>query len=397
MNRSTQVKKIMFSAGELSGDEHGAALLKNLKSLLPENEFFGMGGRNLRREGLEVVVDAERSGSIMGITEIITGLGRIFQSWQTMKELLRVRQPDLLIIINYSEFNLRLARIAKSLSIKVVFYIPPQVWAWRSGRVKVMNQLCDLIVTIFPFEKKFYHERGCDKVAYVGHPFVNQFQAQAIDQNERAQLRQELGFSPEQKLVLLFPGSRRKEIAAHFDFVLDTFRLVQAENAECQGLLVSARKEWVEEFRARIPSDLRITVTHGDSQKLLQIGEVGLIKSGTSNLQATFSKLPFVMYYRPTRGTAIFIRRFVKGVSQYSIVNILRPNTVPEIVGEYLDPTQTAKHLLDLVSQGPQRQQMLESFDEIIKSLSGADERAEFVGLDSASKRTAQLVKQLLT
>jgi len=395
--KETINRKIMFSAGELSGDEHGAALLKDLKGLLPKSEFFGMGGRNLRREGLEIIVDAERSGSIMGITEIVSGLGKILHSWKTMKELLKIRQPDLLIIINYSEFNLRLARVAKALSIKVLFYIPPQVWAWRAGRVKVMNQVCDLIVTIFPFEKKFYHELGCDKVVYVGHPFVNQFQAQAIDQAERTQLRQELGFTANQKLVLLFPGSRRKEIAAHFDFVLDTFRQVQAVNAECQGLLVSARKEWVEEFRARIPSDLRITVTHGDSQKLLQIGEVGLIKSGTSNLQATFSKLPFVMYYRPTRGTGLFIRCFVKGVSQYSIVNILRPNTVPEIVGEDLSPNQTAQHIRELVTEGPQRQQMLSGFQEIIKSLSGADERPLFVGLDSASMRTAKLVQELLT
>lgn len=386
----------MISAGELSGDEHGAALLRDLRSLLPQAEFFGMGARNLRQEGLEIVVDAERSGSIMGITEILGGIGKILNSWRTMKALLQVRKPDLLVIINYSEFNLRLARVAKALAVKVVFYIPPQVWAWRPGRITVMNEVCDLIVTIFPFEKKFYQERGCDKVVYVGHPFVNQFEKQRIDHTERYALRSHLGIGQSETLVLLFPGSRRKEITAHFDFVVETFRKIQCENSSCHGLLVSARKDWEDDFRSRIPKDLKITVTSGDSQKLLQIGDIGLIKSGTSNLQATFSKLPFIMYYRPTRGTAWFIRTFVNGVSQYSIVNILRPDTVPEIVGETLSPVEASQSLLKLIDDGEERIEMLAGFNEIIQSLSGADDRQDFLGTSAASMRTAILIKNLL-
>jgi lipid-A-disaccharide synthase len=388
--------KIMFSAGELSGDEHGAALLSELQKIYPQAEFFGMGARNLRTQGLEILVDAEKSGSVMGLSEILGGAGKILSSWKIMKAILAERKPDLLIIINYSEFNLRLAKVAKSLGVKVLFYIPPQVWAWRPWRVKTINQHCDLVATIFPFEKEFYAKRGSTKVVYVGHPFANLFKQNKISATEREKIRANLGIKEGQRLVLLFPGSRRKELSAHLDFVFETFKLVYNQQENCQGVLVSAHQDWVNELNLKVPSDLPIKVVHGDSLKLLQSGDSGLIKSGTSNLQAVFSNLPFVMYYRPARLTAFFIRRFVKGISQYSIVNILRANTVPEIVGEVLSPSQAASQLMLLTSETKEREEMLDNFQTIINSLSGADNIEEFSGCTSASLRTAILVGKLI-
>lgn len=388
--------QVMISAGELSGDEHGARLLEDIRQIYPDGRFFGMGGRNLRAGAMEICVDIERTGTVMGFTEILGGLKGIRSSWKTMTALLAERRPDLLLIINYSEFNLRLARFAKKLGIKVLFYIPPQVWAWRPGRVKEIDRVCDLVATIFPFEKAFYATRGCHKVCSVGHPFVTQFENHRISSQEREQIRVRLGIDSSRPLVLLFPGSRRKEILAHLDFVLQSFRELKAKQDNVQGLLVSANDKWISQFTSQIPADLPITVTSGDSLKLLQAGDIGLIKSGTSNLQATFAGLPFVMFYRPSRVSAFIIRRLVKGISQYSIVNILRPGTVPEVVGEILSPVTAADELSKLVGDTQPRRDMMQRFREVIDSLSQSDPLELFQGCTTASQRTARLVQGLI-
>lgn len=388
--------RIMFSAGELSGDEHGARLLKELQRIYPQGEFFGMGGRNLRAAGLEISVDAEKSASVMGVSEIFGGLRKILASWKSMTSLFDSRKPEVLVIINYSEFNLRLARAARKRGVKVIFYIPPQVWAWRPGRVKEIDAVCDIVATIFPFEKQFYAERGCNRVTFVGHPFAAHFEHHRLSAEERAKMREELGLSEKHPIMLLFPGSRKKEILAHLSFVFNSFGELVKKRPDVQGVLVSASESWVEDLSERIPQGMPIKVVSGDSLKLLQIGDAGLIKSGTSNLQAAFARLPFIMFYRPSPLTAFFIRRIVRGIKQFSIVNILRPDTVPEIVGENLDLDEAVRSMREILSDGRPRRAMIAAFDEIIEQLSGADDLPLFAGCKTASERTARLVQSLI-
>jgi len=281
--------------------------------------------------------------------------------------------------------------------VKVLFYIPPQVWAWRPGRVREIDRVCDVVATIFPFEKDFYARRGCHKVISVGHPFVAHFEKHRITESERREIRTTLGVDDVTPLVLLFPGSRKKEILGHLNFVFEVFRRVHRQYPTAKGVIVSASAKWVDQFSAEVPKELPIQIVTGDSLKLLQVGDAGLIKSGTSNLQAAFAALPFVMFYRVSKVSAWIIRRLVKGISQYSIVNILRPHTVPEVVEEReLNPDKAAEELLRIIAAGDARNKMLQGFSEIIASLSQADNLPCFAGCSGASERTARIIQELI-
>lgn len=388
--------KIVISAGELSGDEHGAGLARALQDRIPGVALRGMGLRNLRQAGMELVVDAEKTGAVMGFTEVLAGGRRILSAWRQMKQLLADWKPDALVIINYSEFNLHLARVAKGLGIRVMFYIPPQVWAWRAGRVKKIDRYVDTVVCIYPFERAFYESKGCSKAVFVGHPFVDLFRTQKLPKSAQRQLLESHGFDPGKPVVALFPGSRRKEIHNHLEFIHRSFRLIRQQVPEMQGMLVSANASWAEEIKSKLPADSGIRVVHGDSLALLQCAAIGLIKSGTSNLQATFAGVPFFMYYTGSYLNALLVRVLVPHMKYFSIVNILRPGTVREMAKTTLVPETAANELVRLFRDVQYRETQLQGFREIVSALSTPDALPGFEQTSSASDRAALLVLEMI-
>lgn len=391
--------KVLISAGELSGDEHGAPLVAALRRLSPQLEIKGMGGRNLARAGIELLVDAERAGSVMGFSELLGKISSVWQAFGTMRRALAEWKPDALVIINYSDFNLALAKRAKKLSIPVLFYIPPQVWAWRSGRVETMKKVVDKLALIFPFEKKFYQDRGVTSAVYVGHPLTESMAARKLSKAERdAFVVEELKLDPARPIALFFPGSRRKEIAVHLLPMVRGFAQLRVKRPEVQGVIGLAS----ENYRDYIYTLLRdanidsagISIVQTDSLKLLQTADAGIIKSGTSNLQAAYCGLPFSMLYVASAFSAFLVRRFVS-LKSFSIVNILRPGTITELLQDRANPDNVAAELERLLFDQGERDKMSRAFYEIRESLSGADTLPTFADCGSPSERTARLVQLL--
>lgn len=208
--------RVMMIAGEASGDLHGSGVVRELKSRLPAVDVFGVGGDRMKAEGMELVHHI--SGlSFMGFMEVLKNLSTINELGRKLEALLDARRPDVVVLIDYPGFNLRFAKKAKQLNIKVLYYISPQVWAWHKGRVKKMRSLVDRMKVVFPFEVEIYKNEGID-VEFVGHPLAESIGSQ-ISRDEFFSVN---GFDREKKLLALLPGSRKQEIENIFPTMLET-------------------------------------------------------------------------------------------------------------------------------------------------------------------------------
>lgn len=386
--------RILISAGELSGDEHGASLVRSLRALLPEVELFGMGGSNLRSAGLELLVDADKQASVMGFSELLGKLGAVRSAFRTLERALIERRPACLVIINYSDFNLRLARRAKQLGIPVLFYIPPQVWAWREGRIRAIRACVDRLAVIFPFEADYYRERGVEQVTYVGHPTLDSLPSRRITPDEREKLLLSAGLDPRKPVVVFFPGSRTREIAVHLPVMISGFREIRVRRPDVQALFNATSPEIAAEWHTAAAAMRGVAVVSFDSLKALQCGTAGCIKSGTSNLQAALTGLPFVMVYRASRISALLVRALVK-VQAFSIVNIIRPNTVTELLQDNLNSETICREVLALLENSAVREGQLKGFREIHAALAESESRPSFHPEDNVSTRVARLVLEL--
>lgn len=379
--------KIALCVGELSGDEAATELVRALQRFSPSVSIRGMGGRNMREAGVETIVDSEKSGSVMGLGDVLGAFGGIWNDFQSMKRLLNGWRPHVLVLIDYPDFNLRLAKYAHSIGIKTFYYITPQVWAWRSWRVGLFRKYITHAAPIFPFEKEFFRSRGYSEVTYVGHPFATKFadKYRAFDRNS---FRQSHGLNADAQTVCIFPGSREQEVKLNLQAMLDTFSLLRNKHPEIQGVLsvASSLKENSQVRHARLPEGLM--AVEDDPVKILLASDVGLIKSGTSNLQAAFCGLPFVMFYRATWFGELVVRLFVK-VREYSIVNVIRPQSIIELVQDNATPERASEELEKLIFDKAARKGVISSLHEVQAALSSYDDGPQTAGCASAAERAA--------
>ena len=338
--------KIAICCGEVSGDEHAAKLVKALQECAPGAEFRGMGGRHSRAAGVTTVVDSEASASAMGFIELFSQLGKIRSALREMKKLLREWRPEVLVVIDFPDFNFILTKYAKKLGIKTVYFIIPKMWAWRSGRIKHFKRYIDHAACIFPFESKFCRAHGYEKVTYVGHPFATEFDNLASF--DRSQFITSLGLNPSLPVVALFPGSRRGELKRHLTPMIEGFEELRQRYPNVQGIIPLPGTINPEQVRAALPNHESIALVNQSSIEVLRAADFGLIKSGTSNLQASFCELPFIMFFSASRLTEFIVTTFVK-LKHYSIVNILRHSTVLELIQEEVNPKRIASELEQLL------------------------------------------------
>jgi lipid-A-disaccharide synthase len=255
-----------------------------------------------------------------------------------------------------------------------------------------MDRVCDSIVAIFPFERAFYEARGCKKVTYVGHPFTGAAEYQQLTQEERDAARLALGVTPCECLLVCFLGSRKKEVTAHLDFSKEVIERLTRGRPHLRVHIVSPRAEWQEWLESEFTAFSQVKITVGDSVKMLQTADVGLIKSGTSNLQAVFAGLPFVMYYRVARITGLIARVFIKGVKSFSIVNIIKPGTITEIVGEELSVDAATKALERLIDSPEAREALKVRYQEIVTELRTFDPLPEVKEPSTPFSRAAHVI-----
>ena len=383
--------KIAISAGEPSGDEHAAGVLRALRLLNGNVQAFGMGGPQLREAGLRTIINFDRShsGSIMGFAPVLKALGSLRRDLASFRESLQRERPQLLLIVDYPDFNLRLARAAHEMHIPVVNFIPAKVWAWRAGRLNSMRRILDHVALIYPHEREFYAARNFSAASYVGHPFAAAL-TESVRTSLRTQYRKRFGWTDRTPAVALLPGSRSGEIVRTLGPLVAAYREVKSHHPELRGVLPVAPTLPREAIDTMITATDGIEVLTGESLGALAAADAGLLKSGTSNLQAAFLGLPFAMFYKASLGAAFIVRTLVK-VKEFSPVNVVRPHSVRELLQEEASPHLMAEELTRLLFDDSYRAQISTNLQEVARILDSADPNPLFERAQSAYERTALL------
>lgn len=319
-------RRVMLVVGEASGDLHGADLIKALYQRDPTLEIFGVAGERLKQEGLKVVFDvAQLTG--MGFTELVGNLGALWKAYRRLRSALTKERPDLLILIDFPEFNLRLARLAKQLRIPVLYYISPQVWAWRRRRIQKIARTVDQMAVVFPFEAPLYEREGM-RVSFVGHPLLD------IVHPTRAREKTLLqyGLDPTRRTIALLPGSRRREVAYHLPPMLEAAGRLGREMG-MQFILARAstvERQQVEAIASQ--ASVPLSIADGDVYNVLSASDLVWVASGTVTLEAALLEKPMIIVYRLAWLTYGLARLLVR-VDHIGMVNIIAGETVvPELI-----------------------------------------------------------------
>lgn len=353
--------RIALVAGEASGDILGAGLMQALKARHPQVEFIGVGGPRMEAEGLVSAFPMERL-AVMGLVEV---LGRLRELLARRKRLIRdliEARPDVFIGIDAPDFNLTLELKLRQAGIRTVHYVSPSVWAWRQKRVLKIREACDLMLTLFPFEARFYLEHQVP-VRFVGHPLANTIALQA----DRVAAREVLGLAQEDAVVALLPGSRGGEVARLGALFLDAAERLRTLRPGVQFVLPCANAERRAQLEAMLAGrDLPLRLLDGRSHEALAACDAVLIASGTATLEALLHKRPMVVAYKVAPLTYRILRRLVK--SPYiSLPNLLAERMlVPELIQDAATPDALAQALAPLLEDGAVQ---TEGFDVIHRAL----------------------------
>ena len=323
----------MFSAGEASGDLHGARLAEGVRRLAPEAELFGFGGAQMEAAGVRLVADCA-AYSVMGVWEVVTNLSRIFSLLDLLTDAIRREKPDLLVLIDYPDFNWRLAKRAKALGVRVFSYIPPSAWAWRKGRAKACAKLADEFVAIFPFELPVYEAAGAN-ISFVGNPLVDTVKPSMTE----AEALEFFSVRQDAYPVLLMPGSRAQEISLVFPAMLRGARRIKDEKPETVFYLpVAQGMDQARMERMAADAGVEIVFTHERTYDLMGIARFALATSGTVVMEAALMGLPCIVLYRLSP-VSYFIGRLLVHVKYFSLPNILLDEMAqPELLQDEANP-----------------------------------------------------------
>ena len=346
--------KILISAGEASGEMYGAELIEALRRRDAGAEFFGVGGPRMRAAGCDTVVDAKEL-AVVGITEILSHLRKIYGLFNHLIAEADRRKPGLGVVIDAPAFNWRVARQLHKRGIPVVYYVCPQFWAWRQGRVKLLHKYISKALVIFPFEEKFYRDRGVD-ATFVGHPLA-ELPHPSIERADYAALYQ---IDPAKHWITIMPGSRVKEVRMNLPTILDA---VKRLGPSCEYLLPVAPTIDREILQQRI-GKVRVTLVP-ESLPALWHSRAGIIASGTATVEAAMMATPFVMVYRVSALTYLLGKPRIK-VPHFAMVNLIaEEEVVPELVQQDFTAENIVCRINELLPDGVVRDRQLEGLAKV--------------------------------
>ena len=359
--------RIFLSAGEASGDMYGAWLIEALREELRQRgdltkpEFFGVGGDAMRAAGCDLVVNAHDI-AVVGLAEVVQHLPRIYGLFRNVVRDTERRRPDIAVLIDFPDFNLRLARQLHQRGIPVVYYVSPQLWAWRPSRVEQVRKYVRKMLVIFPFEQKFYAEHGI-AAEFVGHPLAD-LPAPAIT---REQFAARYGLDPAKTWIALLPGSRQGEVSRIFPTLLEAAQLLGPDYVYIVPVASTLSEKWLRRF---VPATISVPLVFtDDAHTTLAQARVAAVASGTSTLQAALTATPFVMVYRVAGTSWKFGRPLVK-VDRFAMPNLIAER---DIVSELVQDDFTAEGVVGkirrLLPDGEARASMLQSFREVRQRL----------------------------
>jgi len=350
--------KILISAGEASGEMYGAELIEALRRRDAGIEFFGVGGPRMRAAGCDTIVDAKEL-AVVGITEILSHLRKIYGLFNRLIAEADRRKPGLGVVIDAPAFNWRVARQLHKRGIPVVYYVCPQFWAWRQGRVKLLRKYISKALVIFPFEEKFYRDRGVD-ATFVGHPLA-ELPHPSIERTDYAALYQ---IDPAKHWITIMPGSRVKEVRMNLPTILDA---VKRLGSSCEYLLPVAPTIDREILQQQI-GKVRVTLVP-ESLPALWHSRAGIIASGTATVEAAMMATPFVMVYRVSALTYLLGKPRIK-VPHFAMVNLIaEEEVVPELVQQDFTAENIVCRINELLPDGVVRDRQLEGLAKVKASL----------------------------
>ncbi len=372
--------KIMISVGEASGDLHGASVAKALKLLHPNVQLVGMGGQAMREAGVEIVYDIADLG-VIGFVEVVKNLRRLFKLRDFLIDYMEQERPDVLVIIDYPGFNVRLAKVAQQKGIPVVSYISPSAWAWGKGRAKELAQIAERVAAIFPFEADVYRKAGA-KVTFVGHPLLDIVKPSM----ERDEALRHFAAQPDQYHILLMPGSRQQEISSLLPDMLAAGEKIVEQVPNCQFFLPVAStisREMLQNIidKYKVP----VIVTIGNNYDLMNISDLAIASSGTATLETSLMKVPTVIVYRLATLTYILGKLLVK-IPDIGLPNIIAGRRImPELLQSEVTPDNIARQSIALLTDQAVRKQAMADLTEVREKL----------GETGAVNRVAQVIMEV--
>ena len=378
--------KIMFSAGEASGDTHAASVAKALKTQYPDVEMLGMGGAKMEAEGVKIVYNIDQLG-IIGIIEIVKALPKFFALRDHLKAVMMEEKPDVLVCVDYPGFNMRLMKVAKALGIPVVYYIAPTIWIWHNSRGKEIAEYVDRVASIFPMEAEAYKKWNAP-VTFVGNPLLDIVKPTMT----KEEAMEHFGASKEAYRILLMPGSRAQEVASLLDVIL-----LAAKEVEQEGILPEGRtsfqfflprahtipREVLEEAVSKHGVDVKITEEH--TYDVMQICDAAVAASGTATLETALMGLPTILLYRVAPFTYYFAKVLV-GIKTVGLPNIIMGrNVIPEVLQHEVTPDRVKQELIKLMTDRAYESKMRQDLQEVKHKL----------GEPGAVERVAKLVAEV--
>jgi lipid-A-disaccharide synthase len=377
---ATKGKRVLIIAGEASGDLYGGNLVKAIRAVDSSVFFLGVGGLHMREAGVELLWNADEMGvvGLPGVKRLLT----IMSVYRVVSTNLQRWRPDLVVLIDYPEFNLLVAGKAKKLGIPVMYYISPQIWAWRSGRIKTIRRRVDRMVVILPFEERIYREGGVE-VSFVGHPLLDVIRVT----DEKSLTRNRYSKDRASRLVGLLPGSRINEISKLLPVMLDTAAALAKEIPDIHFLMPLAptiRSHQIDPYlRGR---DIPLTVVENNTHEVIQVCEMMIAASGTVTLEAAILGTPLVVVYKVNPLTYWLGKRLIK-VQHVALANIVAGETVaPELIQHEANPEQIAREAMAILGDSDRQAWIRQRFSEVRDS----------VGKPGASARTAAIAMELM-
>lgn len=369
------MRRVLFVAGEASGDLHAAGVAAALRRLRPELNLLAIGGARLAEQGVELIHRDSQLG-VMGFLEVLKHVPEHFLLLRKIRKMLKEGEIALLILIDYPGFNMKLAAAAKRASVPVLYYVTPQVWAWGAGRIPKLAEYVAKAAVILPFEERLLRGYGVD-ATFVGHPMLDR----AVNMPTRVEAREALGLAQNIPVLALFPGSRQQEIDRHIDAFVATAQELQRRIQGLQVIVSVAPTVALDSQRCPF------RLVHSASLSVLRAADAGLCKSGTTTLEAAIADCPLIVAYRTGRISFALAKRLVR-VSHIGLVNVVAGREVArEFIQDGLVPAKMADALAELLQKdGPRRREVLAGLAEVRAKL----------GSPGAAERVARIASDLL-
>jgi lipid-A-disaccharide synthase len=367
--------KLAVVAGEASGDLHASEVIQELRRLDPSLELFGIGGDRLEREGMQLLHHAREMG-IVGLFNVLRHLRMFRRVFDELIARIAQERPDAVLLVDYPDFNLRVAKRCKALGLRVIYYISPQLWAWRKGRVKQIAKYVDEMIVIFPFEEEFYRRHNVP-VTYVGHPLIEQLHA----------IQRQVGPDHTERplRIALMPGSRRMEVASLLPAMLAAVGELQKERA-IEAFVIQAPTIARAELEAQMhATGIELTIVEHDGGQALANADVALSSSGTATLESAVLGTPVVVMYRLSAATYWLARHLVK-LPHFSLVNIVAGESiVPELLQDQVTGPHIAAEVRKLIEPA--------TYARVTQALAGVRDK---LGDAGASRRVAEKIATLV-